>query len=258
MQMASVKGERGTEGTHAALTFGQIEATLAAAHGIAPDKRVAFTSRLKHLQKLGIPFGGKPGKGRAGLYTASHLLQISTALELVQAGLTPSTAVTFLDHYWMEMLVSMYPSVCGKSGTTQRQPTEELEEHDNFQHTEQLWLFIPTALREIVNPDRAVPLVNLVVLPVEGLSNYLSMDLRRPKDELPWSRYILVRGWSVAQSTLEHATALDYVTEEQFSRDLAVDPIFDKYLSLCHERGIEVAHPLTEPPTCIGSYRWPR
>lgn len=74
-------------------SFGQVEQTLAQAYNIADDKRTAFASRLKHLQKRGFPPGINTGRGRAAAYNVGHLVLLGVALELNELGLTPERAI---------------------------------------------------------------------------------------------------------------------------------------------------------------------
>lgn len=72
--------------------FGQVERALALTYNIPDDKRSAFASRLKHLQKLGFPPGINTGRGVAATYNAAHLYLLGLALELSQLGLNPERA----------------------------------------------------------------------------------------------------------------------------------------------------------------------
>jgi hypothetical protein len=74
------------------LTFAQVEKALALTHNIADGRRSAFSSRLKHLQKLKFPPGINTGRGRAATYSVGHLFLLGVALELNQLGLSPERA----------------------------------------------------------------------------------------------------------------------------------------------------------------------
>ena len=82
------------------LTFGQVESILAQFNHIASDKRAAFISRLKFLQKNGIPIRESAARGRASKYTVEHLFQMALALEFQQSGLTPQRATTLVKTNW--------------------------------------------------------------------------------------------------------------------------------------------------------------
>ncbi len=75
------------------LSFAQVENALALTHGIVDEKRSAFASRLKHLQKLGFPPGTNTGRGRAANYRAEHLFLLGVVLELNQLGVSPERAI---------------------------------------------------------------------------------------------------------------------------------------------------------------------
>lgn len=86
------------------LTFGQIEELLAAGSGIAGHKRIAFAGRLKMLQKNGLPIGTRPGRGKAGTYTFPHLVQMAIGVQMLQIGISPSSAASMVAKSW--------PSIC--------------------------------------------------------------------------------------------------------------------------------------------------
>lgn len=75
-----------------AMTYGQAEHGLAMAHEVDAGRLPAFRSRLRNLQRLGIPPGIALGRGRAATYGAGEILLMALALELIQLGLTPERA----------------------------------------------------------------------------------------------------------------------------------------------------------------------
>ncbi|MBB4857171.1 hypothetical protein HNO88_000478 [Novosphingobium chloroacetimidivorans] len=78
-------------------TFGQVEAVLARQNRIADHKRVAFGGRLKFLQKNGVPHRRlKPGRGKAGAFSFSELIQLAAAVELLQVGISPQKAARII------------------------------------------------------------------------------------------------------------------------------------------------------------------
>lgn len=82
------------------LTFGQIEAVLADIHAIAVDKRVAFTGRLKALQRNGLPVGMRPGRGKAASFNYLQFMQLAIGMELMQAGIAPAPAASIITANW--------------------------------------------------------------------------------------------------------------------------------------------------------------
>lgn len=82
------------------LTFGQIEAILSDLHAIAPDKRVAFTARLKALQRNGLPAGERPGRGKAAAFSFLQFMQFAIGIELMQLGVSPSPAAQVVRANW--------------------------------------------------------------------------------------------------------------------------------------------------------------
>ncbi|MFF8801450.1 MULTISPECIES: hypothetical protein [unclassified Methylobacterium] len=81
--------------------YAVVETALARMHGAdAEVQRGAFRGRLKHLQRLGLPLGDKPGKGRRIDYSEAQIVQLALALELSEAGLDPTKIVSFITSYW--------------------------------------------------------------------------------------------------------------------------------------------------------------
>jgi hypothetical protein len=83
-------------------TYAQAETILGKLYGV-PDQatqRGAFRGRLKHLLRLGIPLGSRPGKGVRVAYGAEHLYQWAFCLELEEVGLDPTVIVRMLKAQW--------------------------------------------------------------------------------------------------------------------------------------------------------------
>lgn len=81
--------------------YAVVETALARMHGAdAEVQRGAFRGRMKHLQRLGLPLGDKPGKGRRIDYSEAQIVQLALALELSEAGLDPTRIVTFIESCW--------------------------------------------------------------------------------------------------------------------------------------------------------------
>jgi hypothetical protein len=82
------------------LTYRQLEAILAAYMAVHPDKIGTFRSRLKQLQRLEFPAGVNIGRGVRMTYTASHLLQLAVAFELIGTGLAAKAATDLVNAFW--------------------------------------------------------------------------------------------------------------------------------------------------------------
>lgn len=83
------------------LGYAELETALARLHGAGPDaQRGAFRGRLKHLQRLGLPLGDKPGKGKRIDYSEEQVWQLALALELAQFGVDPSLIVELITKQW--------------------------------------------------------------------------------------------------------------------------------------------------------------
>lgn len=77
--------------------FADVEAALAEIHGIADEKRSAFSNRLKHLQRLGFPPGVNTGRGRAATYYAEHAFLLGVALQLNEISVSPERAIKMIE-----------------------------------------------------------------------------------------------------------------------------------------------------------------
>tara|TARA_R100001198_G_scaffold26832_1_gene14046 strand:+ start:13913 stop:14584 length:672 start_codon:yes stop_codon:yes gene_type:complete len=66
------------------------------AHLIGEDSVGAFKARLRKLQGEGVPAGANPGKGKRVEYGITMLIEMSIALEFLQAGLSPAEAATLI------------------------------------------------------------------------------------------------------------------------------------------------------------------
>ena len=77
-------------------TFGELEAVLAAVHGIDQTKRTAFQARLKNFHRLRYPIGFSAMKGKAATYSPLQIIEMALALEMTQLGLPPERATWVL------------------------------------------------------------------------------------------------------------------------------------------------------------------
>jgi len=59
---------------------------------------------MKHLQRLGLPLGEKPGKGKRIDYSREQIWQLALALELSQFGLDPIIIVRLITDFWSKVL----------------------------------------------------------------------------------------------------------------------------------------------------------
>lgn len=90
-------------------TFGEVEAILAAANNIASEKRVAFSSRLKNLQKQGLRDSNtSPGRGRVARLGYLELIELATGVELLRLGLPPQRAASLVTKNRSTLLYTAY------------------------------------------------------------------------------------------------------------------------------------------------------
>jgi hypothetical protein len=80
------------------LRYGQVEELLARLHGADRSAQTgALRGRIKHLRRLGMPFGASPGTGNKIEYEKSQIYQFSFCLELEELGLDPALIVSSLE-----------------------------------------------------------------------------------------------------------------------------------------------------------------
>lgn len=86
-------------------SYAIVETALARLHDAGPEvQRGAFRGRLKHLQRLGLPLGEKPGKGTRIDYDAQQIWQLAIALELAEFGIDPLKIAQIVKSAWHETL----------------------------------------------------------------------------------------------------------------------------------------------------------
>jgi hypothetical protein len=99
-------------------TYSQVEAGLCSLFGIDPRVRTkAFRGRIQHLQKLGIPLGLKPGRGRKICYQDEHVFQWVIAIQLMELGVHPTALVNTLAVYWEYKLLNAFRLASGAPGS---------------------------------------------------------------------------------------------------------------------------------------------
>lgn len=82
--------------------FGELDAIVRVMHGIDPDN-AALTARFKYMQRLGFPEGVNSGRGVRSIYGLEEVLKVLLAIELLEAGATPTRVVRTVRTSWAEM-----------------------------------------------------------------------------------------------------------------------------------------------------------
>ncbi|KHS43407.1 hypothetical protein NJ75_03716 [Novosphingobium subterraneum] len=85
------------------MQFREVESVLAHLIGVFPDKRPRFQARLKQLQRLKFPDGVNAGKTARTDYRAEQIFKLALVLELLQAGITPERAISFVKTWWLKI-----------------------------------------------------------------------------------------------------------------------------------------------------------
>lgn len=82
------------------MQYRELEAVLAKLIGVYPDRRPRFQARLKQLQRMGFPEGVNAGRSARAEYRADQLFKLAFVLELLQIGITPERAISFVQTWW--------------------------------------------------------------------------------------------------------------------------------------------------------------
>src|SRR5262249_11214520 len=110
-------------------TYGEIERVLAALFcADEAAQKTTLRARIKHLQKLGLPFGLRSRRGKKLTYNRDHIYQFAVASELANFGIDPAVIVSLLQTKWETMFV---PSFQGKNWRM-RAPLDRLNEFPFF------------------------------------------------------------------------------------------------------------------------------
>lgn len=206
-------------------SFGQVEATLASINGIADHKRVAFTGRLKFLQKNGLlgRARDKPGRGKAGVYDFAQMVKLALGVELLTFGLTPQRTAQLVERNWDHLRWSSYLSTFSQGEAREFAERGYGDDWDPPE-TNWLWLVNANALAELTtegahewDTQEAIEAVSLKELP-KMLEMYGNIG------EAHGRRTMLVNGSAMVRTVL-HKVAFDFrfATIEEMREDLLAD-----------------------------------
>lgn len=205
-------------------SFGQIESVLSRVHDIDWPKRAAFISRLKHLQKQGIPRRGRPGKGRAGTFSPSQLMQMAVALELIQSGLPPKLAADMVLRNWeclRATVVEEAQMIAARLAEPWPSPRDALK--DRF------WILWPEALSDLaatssLKNDYAEEISSISL---SDLSDYLNDEAFRQT----WGsdrRRIILNGSAITRSIIDVIDEFSFAQPHEMAASLHADILRDR------------------------------
>jgi len=75
-------------------SLGEIEAVLGNMLRIDPTKRATFSARLQQLQRMGLPRGANPGRGKRFRYAFWQVADFALCVDLLDAGVPPNLIKT--------------------------------------------------------------------------------------------------------------------------------------------------------------------
>lgn len=110
---------------------------------IADAKRGAFQARLRHLKQLGFPEGTNTGRGQKATYSFMTYMQLVLAVELMQAGISPTRIVRMIKGNWFNLEFDVLVSLCPLEYLDRFSP-KITPDQANF-----TWVFSLEALRDL-------------------------------------------------------------------------------------------------------------
>lgn len=202
----------------AMFTFGQVEAVLADLNEIATDKRVAFSARLKNLQKQGLQStGSTPGRGKAASLRFGEMMQMALAVDLLRLGLPPQRAAELVRRNWAMLRYSVYQS------TYTQAEMIALAEHEGETNptTTWIWLVRNDALAELttlgVSDFDTYEAIDVISL--EGFGSLV--DTLANSDSAIDRRTLLINGTQLTREIVGRADHMfRYATPEEMREDI--------------------------------------
>lgn len=76
-----------------------VERVFVAIYDVPAARTLAMRARLEHLRKKGCPRGLATGRGKVALFETNQLLELATALALIDVGISPDHAVGIMKSY---------------------------------------------------------------------------------------------------------------------------------------------------------------
>lgn len=199
-------------------SFGQIEAVCAALNRIASDKRVAFAGRLKQLQKQGLmEESRRPGRGKAGTYSFSDLMQFVVAGELMQCGLMPQMAARLVNGSWDLLRYSVYSAT-----HTNEEMAEWMEMPHGPETSDWFWMLTPEAFRDMTEEGvgKYDHMESILAVPYEEVAERLRADREIGVWGESW-RTIALHGTMITKRVVDLVEdQFGYATREQMRESL--------------------------------------
>ena len=146
-------------------SFAEVEAVIASQFDIASAKRSALRSRIKALQKYGVPNRPATGRGVPASFNCDHILQLSVAMELTSAGLSPQHAAGIVRRCWWSQRALVIAGL------------DELKDGSGPRRIDLGWAWVvgPDGLSELSNPS-----------PIARAQSWLTPAVRFELQELTW------------------------------------------------------------------------
>ena len=104
------------------IRLGRIEKALVATFGYSSEKEQALRARLQHFQKMGIPIGERPGRGKAIDYGLDECHQILLGIILSEHGIDPVTAARRIAKGWRTELRTLFEQAMDPLALDKRRP----------------------------------------------------------------------------------------------------------------------------------------
>ncbi len=194
-----------------------VEDALARLYRVASDKRVAFRSRIKHFQRLRFPDGTNTGKGKPAAFSFSQYMQLLLAFELVQSGLSPTTAAMVVGEWWINFYKAFARTMVDDDNV--------LSDPEEFTCRDLMFMIYFDAMWQLANEgevsDRSQYWGMVKIVAPDQIGDTISSEEFVHKVDSPWRALVIDARWLLE-------TAVARIREAGF--DLSNKQAFDDLL----------------------------